>query len=167
VSDEEMVIKLQMEGYAAMPGGARLRGFSMSEIDIEAFSAQPWTATSSDASIALPGDGPVHARFYGTFPRKIRHYALERKAVSLEDAVRASTSLPAQILGLRDRGMIREGFYADVVVFDPLKIKDTATFFEPHQYAEGISFVLVNGVFVVDNGKLTWNKPGKVLFNKR
>jgi len=85
----------------------------------------------------------------------------------LEDAVRASTSLPAQILGLRDRGMIREGFYADVVVFDPLKIKDTATFFEPHQYAEGISYVLVNGVYVVDDGKLTWKKPGKVLFNKR
>jgi len=167
VSNVEMVIELQMEGYARMPGGARLRGFSMSEIDIEAFSAQPWTATSSDASIALPGDGPVHARFYGTFPRKIRHYALERKIITLEDAVRASTSLPAQILGLRDRGMIREGFCADIVVFDPLTIKDTATFFEPHQYAEGISYVLVNGVSVVDDGKLTWERPGKVLSNKR
>ncbi len=167
VPDVEMVIKLQLEGHARMPGGARLRGFSMSEIDIEAFSAQPWTATSSDASIALPDDGPVHARFYGTFPRKIRHYALERKALSLEDAVRASTSLPAQILGLRDRGMIREGFRADVVVFDPETIKDKATFFEPHQYAEGISHVLINGVFAVADGKLTWEKPGKVLMNKR
>jgi N-acyl-D-amino-acid deacylase len=167
ISDVEIVIKLQMEGYAKMPGGARLRGFSMSEIDIEAFSAQPWTATSSDASIALPGDGPVHARFYGTFPRKIRHYALEKKTITLEDAVRASTSLPAQILGLRDRGMIREGFHADIVVFDPETIKDTATFFQPHQYAEGITHVLVNGVSVVDEGKLTWKKPGKVLSNKR
>ncbi len=167
VSDVEMVIKLQLEGYADRPGGARIRAFSMSEIDIEAFSAQPWTATSSDASIALPGDGPVHARFYGTFPRKIRHYALERKAISLENAVRASTSLPAQILGLRDRGMIREGLHADVVVFDPETIKDKATFFKPHQYAEGISYVLVNGVFVVDGGKLTWKKPGNVLTNKR
>ncbi|UCE40291.1 MAG: amidohydrolase family protein [Candidatus Aminicenantes bacterium] len=166
VSDVEMVIKLQMEGYTKMPGGARLRGFSMSEIDIEAFSAKRWTATSSDASIALPGDGPVHARFYGTFPRKIRHYALERNVITLEDAVRASTSLPAQILGLRDRGMIREGFHADVVVFDPENIKDKATFFEPHQHAEGISYVLVNGVYVVDDGKLTWEKPGKVLANK-
>ena len=167
VSDMEMVIKLQMEGYAKMPGGARLRGFSMSEMDIEAFSAQPWTATSSDAGIALPGDGPVHARFYGTFPRKIRHYALDRKAITIEDAVRASTSLPAQILGLRDRGMIREGFQADIVVFNPETIKDTATFFEPHQHAEGISFVLVNGVMVVNDGKLTWQRPGKVLSNKR
>jgi len=167
VSDIEMAIKLQLEGYADRPGGARIRAFSMSEIDIEAFSAQPWTATSSDASIALPGDGPVHARFYGTFPRKIRHYALERKAISLENAVRASTSLPAQILGLRDRGMIREGYHADIVVFDPETIKDKATFFEPHQYAEGISYVLVNGIFVVDDGKLTWEKPGNVLTNRR
>jgi N-acyl-D-amino-acid deacylase len=108
-------------------------------------------------------DGPVHARFYGTFPRKIRHYALERKTITLEDAVRASTSLPAQILGLRNRGMIREGFQADVVVFDPERIQDTATFFEPHQYAEGIAYVLVNGTFVVEKGKLTWKKPGIVI----
>jgi len=163
VSDVEMAIKLQLDGYADRPGGARLRAFSMSEIDIEAFSAQPWTATSSDASIALPDDGPVHARFYGTFPRKIRHYALERKIMTLENAIRASTSLPAQILGLRDRGMIREGFKADIVVFDPAGIKDTATFFDPHQYAEGIEHVLVNGAFVVESGKLTWQKPGIVL----
>jgi len=163
ISAADMAIKLQMEGFPNRRGGARMRGFSMSEIDIEAFSAQPWTATSSDASIALPEDGPVHARYYGTFPRKIRHYALERKAISLENAVRASTSLPAQIMGLRNRGMIREGFCADLVVFDPNTIKDTATFFEPHQYAEGIEFVMVNGTFVVDKGELTWKRPGKVL----
>ena len=163
ISNIEMAIQLQKEGDPKRRGGARMRGFSMSEIDIEAFSAQPWTATSSDASISLPGDGPVHARYYGTFPRKIRRYALERKAISLENAVRASTSLPAQIMGLRDRGMIREGLCADLVVFDLNTIKDTATFFEPHQYAEGIDFVVVNGTFVVDEGKLTWKRPGKVL----
>jgi len=163
ISVADMAIKLQMEGYPNRRGGARMRGFSMSEIDIEAFSAQSWTATSSDASIALPEDGPVHARYYGTFPRKIRYYALERKAISLEHAVRASTSLPAQIMGLRDRGMIREGLSADLVVFDLNTIKDTATFFEPHQYAEGIEFVMVNGTFVVDKGELTWKRPGKVL----
>jgi N-acyl-D-amino-acid deacylase len=163
ISVADMAIKLQMEGFPNRRGGARMRGFSMSEIDIKAFSAQPWTATSSDASIALPEDGPVHARYYGTFPRKIRHYALERKAISLENAVRASTSLPAQIMGLRDRGMIREGFCADLVVFDLKTIKDTATFFEPHQYAGGIEFVMVNGTFVVDKGGLTWKRPGTVL----
>ncbi len=163
ISDIEMVIKLQLEGFSNQRGGARLRSFSMSEIDIEAFYAQPWTATCTDGRIALPTDGPVHARYYGTFPRKIRHYAMDRKVLTVENAVRSSTSLPAQILGLRDRGMIQEGRFADIVVFDSERIKDTATFFEPHQYAEGIDFVLVNGIFVVEEGELTWKKPGIVI----
>jgi N-acyl-D-amino-acid deacylase len=167
ISDIEMIIKLQMEGFADRPGGARLRSFSMSEIDIEAFYAQPWTATSTDANIALLSDGPVHARFYGTFPRKIRHYAMERGVLTVEDAVRSSTSLPAQILGLHDRGQIREGCRADIVVFDPKTIKDTATFFKPHQYAEGIEYVMVNGVYVVKEGKLTWMRPGTVILKNR
>ncbi len=163
ISVVEMVIALQMEGDPERRGGARLRGFSMSEIDIEAFYAQPWTATGSDASIALPSDGSVHARYYGTFPRKIRHYALDRGVISLEDAVRSSTSLPAQILGLRDRGQIREGFFADIVVFDLDTIRDAATFFEPHQYAEGIDYVMVNGQFVLEGGTMTWQRAGRVL----
>ena len=163
VSKVEMVIALQLEGNPERRGGGRLRGFSMAEIDIEAFYAQPWTATGSDANIALPSDGPVHARFYGTFPRKIRHYALEQGVISVEDAVRTSTSLPAQILGLRDRGQIREGFFADIVVFDLETIRDAATFFEPHQYAEGIDYVMVTGQFVVEEGTMTWERAGRVL----
>lgn len=135
----------------------------MSEIDIEAFYAEPWTATGSDASIALPSDGLIHARYYGTFPRKIRRYALERGVISVEDAVRTSTSLPAQILGLRDRGQIREGSFADIVVFDLETLRDAATFFEPHQYAEGIDYVLVNGQFALDGGQMTWHRSGRVL----
>lgn len=163
ISLVNLAIKLQLEGNQERRGGARLRGFSMSEMDVEAYGAQPWTATASDAGIALPGDGPVHARFYGTFPRKIRKYALERGIISVEDAVRAGTSLPAQILGFRNRGMIREGFYADIVVFDLDEIRDTATFFEPHQYAEGIEQVLVNGEFLVEDGELTWALPGVII----
>jgi len=163
LSDLDMIIKLQMEGYPKRPGGARLRGFSMDEIDIEAFSSQPWTCTSSDGSITLPADGPVHTRFYGTFPRKISHYAIKKKIMTLENAIRASTSLPAQILGLRDRGLLREGFHADIVVFDPQTIKDTATFFKPHQYAQGIEYVLVNGKFALSQGELTWERSGRVL----
>jgi len=159
----QMALELQYEGYRDRPGGARLRGHSVWEPDIEAFMAKPWTATSTDAGIALPEDGPVHARFYGSYPRKIREYALDRKVVSLEDAIRTSTSLPAQILRLKDRGMIREGFQADVVVFDPNRIRDRATFFEPHQYPEGIGLVLVNGKPVVDDGKPTAALPGAVL----
>lgn len=160
----EVAIALQLEGDPHRPGGGRLRGFSMSMYDVEVYAQRPWVATGSDGGIALPEDGPaVHARYYGTFPRKIRHLALERGVITVEDAIRSMTSLPAQILGLRDRGMVREGFVADLVVFDLDRIRDRATFFEPHQYPEGIEYVLVNGEFVVDGGQLTWKLPGKVL----
>ena len=163
LGDVATVLRLQLEGYEDRPGGARLRGFSLSEDDIEAFYAQPWVATASDGSIALPADGPVHARFYGTFPRKIRRYAMERGVLSVENAVRSSTSLPAVILGLRDRGMVREGFHADIVVFDPETIRDTATFFEPHRHSEGIVHVLVGGEFAVEDGAITGRRAGRVI----
>jgi N-acyl-D-amino-acid deacylase len=164
LSTVEAAIHLQLEGDPARAGGGRMRGFSMSEVDMEAFAAQPWVATASDAGIALPEDGPaVHARFYGTFPRKVRRYALERGVLSLEDAIRSMTSLPALILGLKDRGMIREGMVADLVIFDLDEIRDNATFFEPHQFPAGIEQVLVGGRFVVENGRLTGALPGAVL----
>jgi N-acyl-D-amino-acid deacylase len=160
----ETAIRIQLEGLPNRAGGARMRGFSMNEMDMENFVKQPWVATSTDAGISLP-DGPpsTNARFYGSFPRKIRHYALERGAISVEHAIRSSTSLPALIMGLKDRGMIREGMAADLVVFDLGRIRDKATFFEPHQYSEGIEHVFVNGVAVVDGSKITWALPGKVL----
>ena len=164
VSAVDAAIALQLEGDVARPGGGRMRGFSMDEADMEAFAARPWVATASDAGIALPSDGPsTHARYYGTFPRKIRHYALDRGVVSLEDAIRSMTTLPALIMGIKDRGSLREGSWADVVVFDPARIRDAATFVQPHQYTEGVDFVLVNGEFVVDDGKLTGRLAGKVL----
>lgn len=168
VQPVDVAIRLQLEGDRRRPGGARLRGFSMSESDVEAYAARPWVATGSDGGIALPEDGPaVHARYYGTFPRKIRLLALERGVISIEDAVRSMTSLPAQILGLRDRGLVREGLVADLVVFDPAEIRDRATFTEPHQYPDGIEYVLVGGEFVVDGGALTWKLPGKVIVPDR
>ena len=164
VDPVEAAIQIQMEGLPNRNGGARMRGFSMAESDMEAYAKQPSVATSTDAGIALPTDGPsTHARFYGSFPRKIRHYALERGAISVESAIRSSTSLPAQIMSLSDRGLIRVGLAADLVVFDLNTIRDKATFFEPHQYSEGIDFVFVNGVAVVDATKLTWALPGKVI----
>ena len=164
VSAVEMAIRMQLEGFSDRPGGARARGFSMSERDMEAFAAQPWVATSSDAGIAMPSDGPdVHARFYGTFPRKIRHYALSRGTISVEAAIRSMTSLPAQILGLRDRGQLREGLVADVAVLDLDRLRDAATFFDPHRYAEGVEYVWVNGTTVVERGAPTWKLPGRVL----
>ncbi|MCA9730228.1 MAG: amidohydrolase family protein, partial [Candidatus Eisenbacteria bacterium] len=162
-----MAIALQLEGDAHQPGGGRLRGFSLSEIDVRAYAAQPWVATASDGGIALPVDGPVHPRFYGTFPRKIREYALDTGVISLEHAIRSQTSLPARIMGLDDRGEIREGYWADLVVFDLESLRDTSTFFEPHQYAEGIEHVFVNGEPVVENGHILYALPGRVIPSRK
>ena len=159
----EMAIRLQLQGDRTRPGGARLRGFSMSEKDVEALAAMPWTATSTDAGIALPGDGPVHPRFYGAFPRKIRRFALDRKIMSLEEAIRVSTSLPASILQLEGRGVVRQGAHADLVVFDPERIQDRADAFKPHQYSEGISYVMIGGELIVEKERLLGNLNGQVL----
>ena len=159
----EAAILLQLNGDRGRRGGARLRAFSMSEDDVEAFARTPWTATSSDAGIALPSDGPVHPRFYGAFPRKIRHYAIDRGLMSIEEAVRVSTSLPAGILKLPNRGVIRKGACADLVIFDPSRIRDTADAFHPHQYSEGIEYVLVNGKLAIDREQWIGNLSGRVL----
>lgn len=168
VDPVEAAIQIQLEGLPNRAGGARMRGFSMDEGDMEAFAKQPWVATSTDAGISLL-DGPpsTHARFYGSFPRKIRHYAIERGAITIESAIRSSTSLPATIMGLKDRGIIREGMAADLVIFDLATIRDKATFFEPHQYSEGVEYVFVNGVAVVDQSKPTWALPGRVITRAR
>ena len=162
----ETAIALQLEGDRARPGGGRFRGFSMSEDDVENYAGQPWVVTASDGGIAWPGDGPVHPRFYGTFPRKIRHYALTVGALSLESAIRAQTSLPARIMGLADRGEVREGYWADLVVFDLETITDQATFEQPHQHSTGIDHVLVNGEFVVDEGRIVMALPGRVIVSR-
>lgn len=163
----EVAYYLQLEGDPERPGGGRLRGFSLNEQDIEILAAQPWVITASDAGIARSKDQPVHARYYGTFPRKIAWYAKERGVLSVESAVRSMTSLPAQFMGFKDRGMLKEGYKADITIFDLDEIKDKATFFEPHQYPEGIDHVIVNGTFLVENGQLKENTlPGEVLHVK-
>jgi N-acyl-D-amino-acid deacylase len=162
VSAVDAVIWLQMNG-ADRAGGAQMRGFSLSEIDLDHIMQQDFTATCTDGDIARFGQGTPHARFYGTMPRKIRHFVLDRNVISLPFAIRSMTSLAAQIMGLRDRGLVQKGYWADLVVFDPVTIADRATFTEPHQHPTGIPYVFVNGVAVVDNGKLTMATPGRVL----
>jgi N-acyl-D-amino-acid deacylase len=163
----QMAIDLQLEGDPDRRGGGRLRGFSMSELDVEAYAAEPWVATASDGGIAISEDGSVHPRYYGTFPRKIRQYALTAGALSVEAAIRSQTSLPARIMGLQDRGEIRVGNWADLVVFDLETIADQATFFEPHQHASGIDHVIVNGEFVVEDGAILYSLPGQVIPSRR
>ncbi|MEM1126803.1 MAG: D-aminoacylase [Bacteroidota bacterium] len=162
-SPVEMAFQLQRDGDPHRLGGGRLRGFSMSEVDVDAYAAQPWMATVTDGGIALLNDRPVHPRFYGAFPRKLRRYAMERGALSVDDAVRSATSLPAHILGLRDRGQVREGFAADLVVMDLETLRDRATPFEPHQYPDGIVHVLINGELAVEDGAPTFALLGQVL----
>jgi N-acyl-D-amino-acid deacylase len=163
IAPVEAAFRLQAEGDPGRRGGVRMRGFSLHDMDIAAYAPLDWMLTASDGGIALPEDGFVHARFYGTFPRKIGYYARDRAVLTVPHAVRSATSLPAQVLGLRDRGMVREGFHADLVVFHPGEIADRATFFEPHQLPDGIPYVMANGVFLVDGGTLTGALPGRVL----
>jgi N-acyl-D-aspartate/D-glutamate deacylase len=134
-------------------GGAQVVNFGMNEEDVRFYMKQPWVATASDGSTQLPGNTVPHPRSYGTFPRKIGRYAIEDKVVTLEHAIRSATGLPADILELPERGYLRSGYHADVVVFDPESFRDTATFDKPHQYAAGVRWVFVNGRAAVSDGK--------------
>jgi len=141
--------------------------FMMNEKDVQTALREPWLDIASDGSSlsvdGLLGAGHPHPRNYGTFPRVLGYYARDEKVLTLEDAVRRMTSLGAQRLGLKDRGLLREGYWADIVVFDPNRINDKATFATPKQYPEGINYVLVNGHVVIDRGNHTGERPGMAL----
>ena len=135
-------------------GGAGVVNFAMSEEDVRVYMKQLWVATASDGGVQLATASSVpHPRSYGTFPRKIGFYAIEEKLVPLEQAVRSCTGLPADVLRLTDRGYLRPGCYADVVVFDPKAFRDAATFDKPHRYPAGVRWVFVNGRPAVADGK--------------
>lgn len=137
--------------------------FNMNSADVETLMRQPWTITSSDGDLVPLNEGVPHPRSYGTFPRKIRRYVVERGVVDLAWAVRSMTSLPAAVFRLADRGGIGPGHAADVVVFDLDRLEDTATYEKPHQLAAGMVYVLVNGRAAIDGGAFTEAKAGKVL----
>lgn len=137
--------------------------FNMSEDDITQFMRQPYTMTSTDGGLVALGEGKPHPRNYGAFPRKLARYVRERGTITLEHAVRSMTSLPAAVFGLTDRGMIRPGAAADLVIFDPAKVEERSTYTDPHQLAEGIDIVLVNGVVVKEGATFSDALPGKVL----
>jgi N-acyl-D-aspartate/D-glutamate deacylase len=143
-------------------GGAQAIGFGMREEDVVLAMKRGWVAAASDGAARKPGAHP-HPRNFGTFPRKIGLYAIEKKEISLSFAVRSSSGLPADILGLKDRGYLRVGQKADVVVFDPATFRDRATFEDPNQYSTGVRWLLVNGVPVIADGKKTDALPGKPL----
>jgi len=145
-------------------GEAIINEFSMDERDVKEVISNPLSSICSDAWVTGPsGSGKPHPRAYGTFPRIIKKYVMEDKLITLEDAIRKMTLLPSSKIGLKKRGIIKEGFYADLVIFDPNNIKDKATYNKPRQYPEGIKYVIVNGRIVVKNGKLTGVKSGEIL----
>jgi N-acyl-D-amino-acid deacylase len=141
--------------------------FGMSESDVKLALQQPWVSIDNDSSGTSPdgilGQEHPHPRAYGTFPRILRKYVREEKALSLPDAIRKFSALPAQRMRLTDRGVLKSGMWADVVIFDPATVRDLATYDKPNQLSEGMDYVLVNGVPVIDNGKMTGELPGKVL----
>ena len=144
-------------------GGASMVYHYMSQPDVDTIYRYPSTAVASDGGVREPGRGKPHPRSYGTNARVFAEYVRNRRVLSLEEAVRRMTSLPAQIFGLKNRGQVREGMQADLVLFDPAKVQDRATFPEPHQYSEGFDHVWVNGTLVVANGQLTDQRSGQIV----
>ena len=144
-------------------GDASIVSFNMSEDDIRQIMTRPYTMASSDGGLVPMGAGQPHPRNYGAFARRLSTYVREREVMSLEFAIRSMTTLPATVFGLKDRGVIREGAFADLAIFDPARVRDRATYTDPHQLAEGMSWVLVNGVPVVADGKFGTALPGKIL----
>jgi dihydroorotase/N-acyl-D-amino-acid deacylase len=141
--------------------------FGMSEPDVLLALQQPWVSIDNDSQGTAPegllGQEHPHPRAYGTFPRILRKYVREENALTLEDAIRKFTALPAQQMRLADRGVLKQGMWADVVIFDPEAVRDLATYEQPNQLSKGMEYVMVNGVAVIADGKMTGELPGKVL----
>ncbi len=141
--------------------------FNMHQNDVRQFMQQPWTMTCSDGGLVAMGEGVPHPRNYGAFPRKLRRYVMEEGVVELGFAIRSMTHLSASVMGIPDRGQLRAGAYADVVVFNPERLRDTGAFQDPHQLAEGMEQVIVNGQFAVRDGAFTGERPGRVLHRQQ
>jgi N-acyl-D-aspartate/D-glutamate deacylase len=145
-------------------GGAQVVNFGMSEEDVRLIMRQSFVATASDGASMMPSADTVpHPRSYGCFPRKIGRYAIEDKILTLEHALRSASGLPADVLHLPERGYLKSGYFADVVVLDPETFRDRATFDRPHQYATGVRYLFVNGQPAIDDGEFMDVLAGKVL----
>lgn len=145
-------------------GYARAVFHAISDDDVKFIMQHPNAAIASDGPLMPFGESRPHPRSYGTFPRVLSKYVRENKVISLEEAIRKMTSLPAKIISLNKRGLIKEGYYADITIFNPEKISDNATFQDPHQYSTGVEYVIVNGQIVVSDGVHNLSKPGRVLY---
>jgi N-acyl-D-amino-acid deacylase len=154
----EAAIEIQQKG------GCSAVYHAISEEDVERILKHPATMIGSDGEIPQFGRGAPHPRSYGTFARVLARYVRERNALTLESAIHKMTGLPSARLRLHDRGIIRPGLKADLVVFDAQTVRDTAEFNRPHQYATGFDWVIVNGRVVISAGSLSGERPGQVLY---
>ena len=161
----ETFVKLLLDNN----GNVSIIGHSMREESVEKFIHFPLISIGSDSSGRKPGEGPLggvtHPRAYGTFPRVISRYWREKNLISLSEAIRKMTGLSAAKLRLKERGLIKEGYYADLVIFDLEKISGLATFNDPIKFPVGIDYVIVNGVIVAEKGKHINKKPGRIIKN--
>lgn len=157
----ELVIQAQLNG------GTGTIYHAMDEKDVENIMKHPMTMVGSDGRLSSPGDGHPHPRAYGTFPRILGYYVRELQVLSLSQAIHKMTGLSANRLGLKNRGLIQEGYFADITIFDPETVIDQSTFTEPHQYPEGIEYVIVNGEIEVKKGELTGASSGRVIRKNR
>ncbi|UCE22395.1 MAG: D-aminoacylase [Candidatus Aminicenantes bacterium] len=146
--------------YLILNGSPSVISFSMAESDLKYFMKKPYVMTGSDGNIQIPGKSFPHPRSYGTFTRKIRKYVIENEWITMEQAIRAATGLPAEVLGLDDRGRLKKRFAADIVVFDPDEVSDKATYENPHQYSVGIRFLFINGEVVIEDGSYNGKLAG-------
>jgi N-acyl-D-aspartate/D-glutamate deacylase len=145
-------------------GGCGAVYHAIDEGDIERIMRSPYTMIASDGDIPVFGKEAPHPRSYGTFARVLGVYVRERHILTLQDAIRRMSGMPAQRLSFGDRGLLRAGMKADIVVFDPATVADKATFENPHQYSVGFQHVVVNGKLVLRDGKVTAERPGRVLY---
>ena len=156
LTEAEAAVELTLEG-------TKFLLVQMSELDIMAFIQKPYIAGGTDGTIPDLGDPGTHPRSYGTFPRRIRRYVYELGLIELPFAIRTTTGLAADIIGLSDRGLIEKGQWADIVAFDPGRMRDRATYRDPHLFSEGVEWVLVNGEVVVEKGRVNGHRAGRVL----
>jgi len=160
-------VDTMLDLIVASKGETPVVNFNMQDEDVEAVMRHRAVMFGTDGYSLAPygilGRGKPHPRSYGTYPRVLRRYVRDKRLLTIEEAIRKMTSLPAQKLGLQDRGLIKEGMFADIVVFNPETVEDKAAFTDPHQYPDGIEYVIVNGTIVVEKGKHTGTLPGRVL----
>jgi N-acyl-D-amino-acid deacylase len=167
IGEREEVEPVDAAIQILLSGGADVISFNMVEEDVIRIMQSPFGMFASDGSLVQFGKGVPHPRYYGTFPRVLGKYVREDGILTLEEAVRKMTSAPAHRIGLVDRGLIREGMMADITIFNPDTVQDRATFENPHQYSDGIDYVIVNGQVAISRGQWTGIRAGKVLYRRR